>query len=244
MKNWQSFKIGLLNGIPIGVAYLAVSFSFGLMAMQAGLSTGQSVIMSLTNVTSAGQIAAVGIITSGGTYIELALNQLIINMRYALMGFSLSQKLDEKSPRFHRFFMAFGLTDEIFAVSSTKFGKVTPAYIYGAMLTAIPPWVIGTLLGCVAGQILPDFIISALGISMYAMLISVIITPAKHNKTLIWVVTGAMLLSTAFKYVPGLNKVSTGFVIIIVTVVVAALAAIIKPVPVEPVPVKEGLDDK
>ncbi len=243
MKKWQAFKIGLLNGVPIGVAYLAVSFSFGIMAMQAGLSVGQSVLMSLTNVTSAGQIAAINIIATGGAYIELALNQLVINMRYALMGFSLSQKLDEKSSRVHRFFMAFGLTDEIFAVSSTKFGKITPAYIYGAMTVAIPGWILGTFLGAVAGQILPDFIISALGISMYAMFVALIVPTGKHNRTVAIVIVVAMALSAVFKYVPGLNKVSTGFVVIIVTVVAAALAAIIKPVPLTE-PAKEGPDAK
>lgn len=233
MKKWQAFKIGAINAIPIGIAYVAVAFSFGIMAMQAGLSVGQSVLMSLTNVTSAGQIAAVNIIASGGAYIELALNQVIINMRYALMGFSISQKLENKTPFYQKLIAAFGLTDEIFAISTTKIGKISPFYIFGAMAVAVPSWVIGTLLGSIAGQLLPAFIISALGISLYGMLTSIIVTPAKHNKTLIWVVVGAMILSAAFKYVPGLNKVSTGFVIIIVTVVVAALASIIKPVPLE-----------
>lgn len=227
--------------MPIGLAYLAVAFSFGIMAMQAGLSVGQSVLISLTNVTSAGQIAAVNIIASGGAYIELALNQLIINMRYALMGFSLSQKLERKTPLYQKLIAAFGLTDEIFAISSTKIGKISSLYIFGAMAVAVPSWVVGTLLGAIAGQLLPAFIISALGISLYGMLTSIIVTPSKHNKTLIWVIVGAMLLSTAFKYVPILNKVSTGFVVIIVTVVVAALASIIKPVPLEE-SAKEGSD--
>lgn len=242
MKKWQAFKIGAINGIPIGLAYIAVAFSFGIMAMQAGLSVGQSVLMSLTNVTSAGQIAAVNIIASGGAYIELALNQLIINMRYALMGFSISQKLERKTPLYQKLIAAFGLTDEIFAISSTKIGKISSFYIFGAMAVAIPSWVLGTLLGAIAGQILPAFIISALGISMYAMLTSIIVTPAKHNRTLIWVIVGAMLLSAAFKYVPGLNKISTGFVVIIVTVVVAAIASIVKPIPLEPSSAEEGSD--
>ncbi len=237
----QAFKIGALNAIPIGIAYVAIAFSFGIMAVQAGLSIGQSFLMSLTNVTSAGQMAAINIIASGGTYIELVLNQIIINMRYALMGFSLSQKLDKNSPRFHKFFTAFGITDEIFAISSTKIGKISPFYLYGAMAVAIPSWAFGTFLGAWAGQILPAFVVSALGISMYGMFIGIIIPPAKHNKTLIWVIISAMALSAAFKYVPLLNKVSTGFVIIIVTVVVSAVAALLKPIE-DPEPAKEGSD--
>lgn len=244
MNRKQAFKIGVLNAIPIGLAYLAVSFSFGILAVQAGLTPIQSTVMSLINVTSAGQVAALNIIVAGGTYFELILNQLLINLRYALMGFSLSQKMEEKSPRFHRFFAAFGLTDEIFAVGSTKFGKISPFYLYGAMAVAIPGWTIGTFLGAIAGQLLPMFLVSALSIAVYGMFIAIILPPAKHNKTLIWVIVGAMALSAAFKYVPGLNKISSGFVIIIITVVVSALAALIKPIPVESSPAKEGADAK
>lgn len=226
----SDFISGLKGGIPIGLGYLAVSFTFGIMAVQAGIPIGTSALMSLTNVTSAGQFGALDVIMSGGLYIELALNQLIINLRYSLMSLAVSQRIDRKYPFFHRFFMAFGMTDEIFGISISRPEQITPYYVYGAMAVAIPGWVTGTILGAVAGKLLPMFIVSALSIAIYGMFIAIIIPSARKNKKLIWVIIAAMLLSAAFKYVPGLNSVSPGFSIIIVTVVVSVIAAIISPV--------------
>ena len=95
-------KRGLKDGIPIGLGYLAVSFTFGIMAKGAGLTTLEAVVLSLTNLTSAGQFAGLGIITAGSSLLEMALAQLIINLRYCLMSCSLSQKLDSHMPFFHR----------------------------------------------------------------------------------------------------------------------------------------------
>lgn len=228
--NLESFKKGLKAGIPIGLGYFAVSFTFGMMAVKGGLTVWQSVLISLTNLTSAGQFAGLDIILANGTLWEMALTQLIINLRYMLMSLTISQKLDKKYPFFHRFFISFGMTDEIFGVSAASPGKSSPFFHYGAMAVAVPGWTLGTLVGAIAGSVLSNFIISALSVAIYGMFLAIIIPPAKKNKTLVWVIISAIALSTAFKYIPGLNKISSGFVIIIVTVVVAALAAWLKPI--------------
>lgn len=230
MDNVGAFKRGIVAGIPIALGYFAVAFTFGMMAVQGGLSIWQSVLISLTNVTSAGQFAGLDIILAQGTLWEMALTQLIINLRYCLMSLAISQKLDKRYKFFHRFFIAFGMTDEIFGVSAASPGKASPFFHYGAMLVAIPGWTIGTLVGAVAGSLLPAMIISALSIAIYGMFLAIIIPPAKKNKTLIWVIMLAMALSAAFHYIPGLNRISSGFAIIIVTVVVAALAAWLRPI--------------
>ena len=225
-----AFKLGLKAGIPIALAYFAVAFTFGMMSVQGGLTVLDSVIISLTNLTSAGQFAALDIIIAQGSLWELALNQLVINLRYCLMSFTISQKLDKRYPFFHRFFVSFGMTDEIFAVTAALPGKSSPFFSYGAMALAIPGWTLGTLVGALAGQILPSIVISALSIAIYGMFLGIIIPPAKKNKTLIWVIAAAMALSTIFEYVPVINKLSTGFVIIIITVVVAGAAAVLRPI--------------
>ena len=158
----ESFKQGITDGIPIALGYLAVSFTFGMMAVQGGLSIWQAVLISLTNLTSAGQFAGLDIIIAGGSLWEMALTQLIINLRYCLMSFSLSQKLRRDETWGHRYGVAFGVTDEIFGVSASKPGKVSAFYNYGVMSVAIPGWTIGTLLGAISGSILPDFIMSAI----------------------------------------------------------------------------------
>ena len=229
MKN-ESFKKGIKDGIPIGLGYLAVSFTFGMMSVSSGLSIWQAVLISLTNLTSAGQFAGLDIIVAGGSYWEMALTQLVINLRYCLMSFSLSQKMRRDEPWAHRYLVAFGITDEIFGVSASQEGKVSAFYNYGAMCMAIPGWTIGTLLGAISGSLLPDFIMSALGVAIYGMFLAVIIPPAKKNKAVLLVVVAAMAVSTLFAVVPGLNKVSSGFVIIITTLVTAGGAAYLCPV--------------
>ncbi|MFQ9158601.1 MAG: AzlC family ABC transporter permease [Blautia sp.] len=229
MKN-ESFKKGIKDGIPIGLGYLAVSFTFGMMSVSSGLSIWQAVLISLTNLTSAGQFAGLDIIVAGGSYWEMALTQLVINLRYCLMSFSLSQKMRRDEPWAHRYLVAFGITDEIFGVSASQEGKVSAFYNYGAMCMAIPGWTLGTLLGAISGSLLPDFIMSALGVAIYGMFLAVIIPPAKKNKAVLLVVVVAMAVSTLFAVVPGLNKISSGFVIIITTLVTAGGAAYLCPV--------------
>ncbi|MDO4297537.1 MAG: AzlC family ABC transporter permease [Lachnospiraceae bacterium] len=221
----ESFKKGLKDGIPIGLGYFAVSFTFGMMAVSGGLSTWQAVLISLTNLTSAGQFAGLDIITSSGSYWEMALTQLIINLRYCLMSFSLSQKLKRDVPWGHRYLVSFGITDEIFGVSASQEGKISPFYNYGAMCVAIPGWTLGTLVGAISGNLLPDFMVSALSVAIYGMFLAVIIPPAKKNRAVLGVVLGAMAVSTLFSVVPVLQKISSGFVIIITTLLVAGIAA-------------------
>lgn len=226
----ESFKQGIKDGIPIGLGYLAVSFTFGMMAVSGGLSIWQAVLISLTNLTSAGQFAGLDIIIAGGSYWEIALTQLIINLRYCLMSFSLGQKLRRDVPWVHRYFVAFGVTDEIFGVSVSQKGKVSPYYNYGAMSMAIPGWTLGTLAGAISGSLLPEFMISALSVAIYGMFLAVVIPPAKTNKAVLGVVIAAMAVSSLFAVLPVLTKVSSGFVIIITTVLVAGVAAVLCPV--------------
>lgn len=231
--NQMNFKRGIQDGIPIGLGYFAVSFTFGMMAVSGGLTAWQAVLISLTNLTSAGQFAGLGIIVAGGSMWEMALTQLVINLRYCLMSFSLSQKLGKNISTGHRLAVAFGVTDEIFGVSASQEGRLSPWYNYGVMSMAIPGWTLGTLVGAVLGNVLPGFLVSALNVAIYGMFLAVIIPPAKKNKSVLGVVIGAMAISTVFAVVPVLNKVSSGFVIIITTLIVAGLAAHFSPIPEE-----------
>lgn len=227
----KAFRKGVLQGIPIALGYLSVSFGFGILAVRAGLSIPAAVAISVTNVTSAGQAAGVGVIAAGGSYLEMALTQLTINFRYALMGFSLSQKLDEKFHLPQRMTTAFGITDEIFAVASSQPGMICPAYLYGLIAIAFLGWVLGTLLGAAAGQILPKFIIDAMGIVLYGMFLAIIVPVSRKKKSVLTVVILAALCSILFKYV--FTAVSSGFAIILCAVLASVVGAIFFPIPEE-----------
>ena len=155
MTRKQYFLSGLKDGMPICFGYFAVSFAFGIQAAGIGLSVFEASVLSALNVTSAGQFAALAIIASGASLIELAFTQLIINLRYFLMSCALSQKLSPSLPLGHRLGIAYGMTDEIFAVSVSQREPLSPFYSYGLIAVAIPGWVLGTALGAAAGNILP-----------------------------------------------------------------------------------------
>jgi len=219
---------GLSAGIPIALGYLSVSFGFGIMAVGKGLSWLAAVGISLTNLTSAGQVAGVTVIAAGGTIIEMILTQLVINLRYSLMGISLTQKLAPGYSLPHRLFTSFGITDEVFAVASTRDFAITPSFMYGLITLPIVGWTTGTLLGAVAGELLPADISSAMGIVIYGMFIAIVVPQAKKEKSVILCAAVAIGLSCLFRY--ALTFVSEGLAVIISAVIASVVAAVIFPV--------------
>jgi predicted branched-subunit amino acid permease len=230
MNRKINFLEGIKDGIPICLGYLAVSFTFGIMTRNFGLSVWEAVVLSATNVTSAGQFAGLSLIASAASYLEVAITQFIINLRYSLMSAALSQKLDSRTPFFHRFLIAFGVTDEIFAVSVGKKGKLSPFYSYGVILISVAGWVFGTFLGSTSGNILPARIISALSVALYGMFIAIVIPPARENKVLAGIVLISMISSFIFAKAPILSSSSSGFRIIVLTLLIAGGAAWLFPV--------------
>lgn len=223
-----SFKNGMRDGVPIALGYLSVGFGFGLLAVSMGLSPLEAFAISATNLTSAGQVAGVNIIAAAGSLLEMAVTQLIINIRYSLMGLSLSQKLDDSFHTPQRLMVSYGITDEIFAVAHAREGKLTPNYMYGLIIVSFCGWTGGTLLGAMAGGLLPAALTDAMGIMLYGMFLAVIIPAARKSRGALAVVVLAALVSILFQYV--LTAVSGGFATIFSAVAAAAVGALLFPV--------------
>lgn len=233
MDNTQiqnSFKKGLKDGLPIGLGYFSVSFTFGMMALSAGIPVWAAVLISMTNLTSAGQFAGLSIIAGAGSLVEMAMTQLVINARYSLMSLTLSQKMEKRFSIPKRLIAAFSNTDEIFAVAVNQGKEIGAKYYSGLSIIPYAGWTLGTLFGAVAGGFLPPVVNDALGLAIYAMFIAIIIPPAKKSAPIRLVIFAAVILSCLFYFVPFLKNVSSGFSIIICAVAASIIAAIINPI--------------
>ena len=229
IDNQSIFKKGMKDGVPIGLGYLAVSFSLGIMARKAGLNPFQGFIASLLCVASAGEYAGFSLIAVSATCLEIAIITFITNARYLLMGCAMSQRLESGIPFRHRLMMAFGVTDELFGIAIGRPGYLNPYYSYGAMLTSIPLWAIGTALGAIAGNLMPVRLVSALSVALYGMFLAVIIPPARKNKMIAGLIIVCFILSAAAAYLLVVSEIADGTRTIILTVVISAAAAIIFP---------------
>ncbi len=225
----NSFKKGLKDGLPICIGYFSVSFAFGIFAVENGLSVIQAVLISLLNLTSAGQLAGVPIM-AGGTLAELALSQLVINSRYSLMSVSLSQKFSRNVRFCDKLLIAYGNTDEIFAVAHSNKGEIGKKYMWGLILPPVLGWTGGTFAGAIAGNILPAIVVSALGLAIYGMFVAIVVPVAKKEKATALCVLVAIALSCAFRYIPALSIVPSGFTVIICAVVASVIFAIVAPI--------------
>lgn len=226
----MKFKYGCRDGVPIMLGYLTVSFTFGVSCVAKGFVWWMPLLCSLTNFTGTGQFAGMDLIAAAGSVAELVATMLVINARYALMGISLSQKLESKTTVWQRLLIAFGLTDENYAVSMRQPRDVSFEYFTGVSLVSFSGWVAGTLLGALAGNVLPQSLLSAFGIALYAMFIAIVIPPCRTSKAVFTVVLTAIALSCLFYYVPGLNKLSSGWSIIICGIASALVGAVFFPI--------------
>ena len=230
LSNRQWYARGLKAGVPIGLGYLAVAFTLGIAAKNAGLTAFQATLTSFLINASAGEFVGFTLIGAGASYLEVAIMELVANARYLLMSFSLSQKLSPKTGIGHRMLIGWYVTDEVFGVSISAPGHLNPFYTYGAISLACPGWAIGTCLGVIVGNILPASLVSALSVGLYGMFIAIFVPPSKTSKVIGGLVLVSMALSFAFNRIPVFNGISSGVKTIILTVAISAAAALLFPI--------------
>ena len=230
LSNRQWYARGLKAGVPIGLGYLAVAFTLGIAAKNAGLTAFQATLTSFLINASAGEFVGFTLIGAGASYLEVAIMELVANARYLLMSFSLSQKLSPKTGIGHRMLIGWYVTDEVFGVSISAPGYLTPFNTYGAISLACPGWAIGTCLGVIVGNILPASLVSALSVGLYGMFIAIFVPPSKTSKVIGGLVLVSMALSFAFNRIPVFDGISSGVKTIILTVAISAAAALLFPI--------------
>lgn len=227
---WKQFRHGLIKGFPVCLGYIPVSFTFGIMAVQSGLPVWLAIFISISNLTSAGQFAGTQLLAVGAGLLEIGLTTLVINLRYMLMSLALSQRVDTKVSMGHRLLMGYGITDEIFAIAITETEEITPAYMYGLIITPVFGWTLGTAMGALTNGLLPASFSNAMGIALYAMFIAIIIPPAKQSMPVLATIVIAIAVTCLLRYIPFFSFVSSGFQVILATVAAAGIMAALVPV--------------
>lgn len=225
----KDFTKGLKSGVPIGLGYLSVSFTFGILAVSYGFEWWQAVLISMTTLTSAGQLAGINIMLNPCQYIQMLVSQLTINIRYSFMSLSLSQKVTREFSGLKRWLLGFFMTDEIFAVAANE-DAVTTKFFAGLTVFPYLGWTLGTFLGAILGSILPESVMSALCLAIYGMFIAIVSPKAKESKSMLLVVAVAVTLSCLFYYAPVLNAVSSGIAISVCAILAAVFGALLFPV--------------
>ena len=228
--NIESVKKGLRDGIPIALGYFAVSFAFGILAVDSGCTVLEAVLISFTNLTSAGQFAGLTVIAQAGTLLEMAVTQLVINSRYMLMSIAMSQKVDADFHGIWRWLLGYGITDEIFAAAIQTDGTIKRSYFGSLIILPVIGWTAGTFLGAFLGNILPVMLTNALGVALYGMFIAVVVPKAREDFHVLFAVLIAVVISVALKYIPAFSFISGGFGIIICAVAASAVGALVFPV--------------
>lgn len=221
----MEFKKGLKAGVPIALGYIPVSFTFGMIAVNGGLPIWMAVFISMTNLTSAGQFAGTNLMLNNAPLIEIIVTTFVINIRYMLMSLSLTQKTSSLVNRFQRGIMAFGITDETFAVASLEKEEITYNYMLGLITGPYFGWALGTFLGASINTILPDTLQQSMGIALYAMFIALIIPPAKKSRSVLIVLTISIIISSIIRWIKLFSFISSGWSIIISTLIAASVGA-------------------
>ena len=229
--NRKNYVTGVRRGLPVGVGYFSVSFGFGAMAASQGIRALDATLISISNLTSAGQFAGLTLIVAMSGLWEVILTQIVINSRYALMSLALSQRMGSRIGFLPRLAIAFFNTDEIFALAMAEKQPLTVPFMLGLGLTPILGWTAGTLCGALAGSVLPLSIRTALGVMLYGMFIAIVVPPAKAEKSVLITALLALVFSCLFKWMPVLSGVSAGIAIVVCTVAAAAICAWLFPIP-------------
>lgn len=234
MSSRKWFLRGMRDGIPICMGYFAVSFALGVAARNVGMDAAQATIMSALLVASAGEFAAITLIGASAGVIEMVLTTIVINLRYLLMSCSLTQKLAPNIRPAHRLCLAYCITDEIFGLSVSVPGYLCPYYTYGITFISVAGWCAGTLIGAIAGNILPVAAANALSVAMYGMFLAIIIPPGRQDHFILGLVAISMGASWLFTVLPVISTIGSGFQTIILTIVIAGIAAVVRPHDEEP----------
>lgn len=229
-RNRQHIIHGLRDGIPIAMGYFAVTFSLGIIAAKAGLTAPVGFLSSFFIRASAGEYGTYTLMAVQAAYVEVIAMCLVANLRYMLMSVALSQKIAPGTAWWKRLLMACCITDEVFGVSVAHPGYTPPAYTFSVALISTLFWASGCAVGITAGSLLPQPMVTALSMSLYGMFLAIIVPPARSDRNVLYALIASVVLSGLCAVTPVVSQWSSGMRTVVLTVVISAVAAWLKPI--------------
>ncbi|MGL5353879.1 MAG: AzlC family ABC transporter permease, partial [Clostridium sp.] len=184
----EQFIYGIKAGIPVMIGFIPISMTYAMLAMQAGLNVKETNLMSIFLLAGASQMMAVNLFSLGAGMFQIVIATFILNLRHFIMSTCIMKKLENTST-LAKLIFAFGITDETFAIFTTRKEENQNAYYFaGLALTTYLSWIIGTLFGCLAIKYIPKSLCDSMSIALYAMFIGLLMPDMKEKSEIAKVV--------------------------------------------------------
>lgn len=221
-QNLESFRNGIMSGLPIVIGYFPVAMAFGLLSKTVDVSFRDSSLFSLIVFAGASQFMALDLIKAGIATGDIILATFLLNLRHLMMSASLSVHLKETKKRW-LLFIAFGITDETFSVSSIKGGKLDTPFLLALHGISYSAWVLGTITGYLVGTILPVTLQNSLGIGLYAMFAALLIPEIKKSNSILIL---SVLSGAIYIFIDYFKLLPSGWTLIITIVAASGIGVL------------------
>lgn len=194
----NAIRTAFLDTLPVMTGYVFLGFSFGILMHQSGFGPLWAGAMSLFIYAGSLQYVAVSLLTSGAGLLTVALTTLVVNARHLFYGISMIdgyKGAGKKKP-----YMIFALTDETYSLVSRNQvpeGISRHGYCFLVSLFDHIWWVSGTMLGALAGSLIPinyegiEFVLTALFVTIF---VEQWLSTKNHLPAIIGVVSSVLCL--------------------------------------------------
>ena len=203
----HQLRLGIAKTLPLLMGVMPFGLAYGVLAVQAGLTVAETMMMSIVVFAGASQFMAVGMFAGGVDPFTIILSTWLINLRHLVMGLSLSPYLAQVGPRWQRM-LAFGMADEVYLTTITHYREQgekngSPHFMLGSGVALYVGWAVTSLVGALVGGSIDDPLAWGLDFAMAATFITMLLPLVVSWRTLVVLATSAVTATVTFLYVPG-----------------------------------------
>lgn len=182
----KQFLSGMKASIPACLGVIPVGISFGLLAVKAGLTNFEAILMSASVMAGAAQLMSISMITQGAAFSAIILGTFFINLRHIVMSSSVMHRM-KKAALLQRMVAAFALCDESFAIFSLS-DEDSHLFLLGINSALYGSFIISTFIGSLMTGFLPQIVVDSFSIALYAAFLGLLLPSIKNNTRLILLV--------------------------------------------------------